>query len=126
MKIKLASIVVLIMVCVSAMADQPPAVVNRYVDDFMIRMNTKTHLNDKQVQELANILYDGIEEREDIIDSYEGETSLFAKRSLKSELDAANEVVNSKAREILDEKQYVAFKEVQAENQAKLRARLTQ
>lgn len=126
MKLKMMSTLLLAMCCLGVMADQPPAVVNRYVDDFMIRMNTKTHLTDDQVHDLANILYEGIEEREDIIESYEGETSLFAKRSMKSELESANEVVNANAREILDEKQYKAFQEIQAENQVKLKQRLSQ
>jgi hypothetical protein len=123
MKLKIVSTMLLSAVCLSVFAAQP-AVVNRYVDDFMIRMNSKTKLTDEQSHALANILYEGINDREDIIESYDGEKSLFAMRNMKEELQAANEETVSDAREILDHKQFEVFQQIQAENREKLKQRL--
>lgn len=123
MKLKIVTTILLSAVCLSVFA-APPAVVNRYVDDFMIRMKSKTKMTDDQTHALANILYEGINEREDIIESYDGERSLFAMRNMKEELQEANEVTVSDAREILDQKQFEVFQQIQAENREKLKKRL--
>jgi len=123
MKLKIVSTILLSAIALSVFA-APPAVVNRYVDDFMIRMKSKTKMTDDQTNALANILYEGINEREDIIESYDGEKSLFAMRNMKEELQDANDETVSDAREILDQKQFEVFQQIQAENREKLKKRL--
>ncbi|MFI4957343.1 MAG: hypothetical protein ACHQAX_09080 [Gammaproteobacteria bacterium] len=123
MKLRIVSTIILSAVCLSIFA-APAAVVNRYVDDFMIRMKSKTKLTDDQTQALANILYEGINEREDIIQSYDGEKNLISMRNMKSELQDANDVTVSDAREILDHKQFEVFQSIQSENREKLKKRI--
>lgn len=122
MKLK---IVATLLVCVSLTSwAAPHAVVNRYVDDFMIRLKMKTSLTEQQTMLLSNILYDGINEREDVIAEYEGETGLFAMKNMRGDLMDVNKVMTGKASEILNEKQMQAFKEIQQENAVKLKKRL--
>ncbi len=102
----------------------PHSIVNRYVDDFMTRLLKVAMLTDDQIRDLSNVLYDSINDREDVVESYNGETSMSSMLSMKKELTELNDVTNAEVKKLLDEKQYEAFQQVQKEHAEKLKMRL--
>ncbi len=98
--------------------------VNTYTEDFMAELQEKVELSPEQQAAMEEIMRNGINAREDVIDSYQGQKGLRVKKSMRDELQAANATTRSEVQEVLNEEQYKAFLEVQDQTQEKVRERI--
>jgi hypothetical protein len=98
--------------------------VQSYTTEFMEELQEKVTLTPEQQDAMEGIMQSGINEREDIINSYQGQKGLKVKRQMRTELQSANEQTRSEVQQVLDDEQYQAFLEVQEKNQEKVRERI--
>lgn len=98
--------------------------VKSYTAEFMEELQAKVDLTPEQQAAMEEIMYNGINEREDIINSYQGQKGLKVKKKMRDELQAANATTRSEAQEVLTDEQYKAFVEIQEKNQEKIRERI--
>lgn len=98
--------------------------VNHYTDQFMLMLEGKVELSSEQQNTLRETLKESINAREDVIESFRGQSGIKAKKALKTELDSVNANLQARAQEILDADQYNAFLEVQEETKKDVKERV--
>lgn len=98
--------------------------VNQYADDFMTALNSKVQLTEEQKRALRPVLVTNINAREDVISTYMGQKGMNVKRQIRDALQPINEKMQSEVQEILSPDQFDAFKQVQSDNQDKVRDRI--
>ena|SRR5579872_84702 len=101
-----------------------PTSVETYTKDFMAQLEKNISLSDDQKEAMIDALTNNISDREDILQTYKGQSGLKVKKEIKKELEAVNANLQSEAQEILTPEQYSKFLEVQGKNQAAVRERV--
>jgi hypothetical protein len=101
-----------------------PQTANQYADDFMTSLNSKVQLTEEQKRALRPVLTTNINAREDVISSYMGQKGMGVKRQIRDALQPINEKMQSEVQDILTPDQFDAFKQVQSDNQDKVRDRI--
>ncbi len=103
-----------------------PAYAKSQAEEFMQELQTKVSLTPEQQDAMEDIMVNSINQREDIIESYQsqGQKGMKVKKQIRDELQAVNATTRADVQEVLDEQQYQAFLEVQEERQEKVRERI--